>query len=174
MQRLRGRVFGDTARRCTPQHGLNPRREFPWIERFGQVVIGADFQTEDAVYLIAARREHDDRHARFGADFLQDFEAACTGQHHVQDQKRVIFREGLFKAQGPTVHGVHPEAFRLEKFRDEFAEFDVVINDEDARRGTIVGRGRLLLHEFSRAVLARGILHRCPILHSRKEVPVGR
>jgi len=102
------------------------------------------------------------------------FEPACTGPHHVDDQKRVFPR-------GPcSSPGSHPpppcsESNRnlpLEKFGDESQSSTSVINDETSRWGTIVGWGRRLLHEFSRAVLP-GDLHTAAQPHSRKEVAFG-
>src|SRR5258708_36388990 len=42
------------------QNGLDASEQFPDRERLGDVVIGAEFETHDFIYFLAARREHDD------------------------------------------------------------------------------------------------------------------
>ena len=82
-------ILGDL--RCAPpQHGLDARQQFARRKWFGDVVIGADFQAEDLVVLLAARGEHDDgHHARplFRAQTACQLDAAHARQHPVeQDQ----------------------------------------------------------------------------------------
>jgi len=69
------------------QHRVDPRQQFARIERLGQVIVGAHFQPENAVDVLAARGQHDDRHLRFRADLAAQAEAVVAGQHHVEDQK---------------------------------------------------------------------------------------
>ena len=37
------------------------------LNGLGRVIVGADFQADDAVDLLAQRGQHDDRHLRIGA-----------------------------------------------------------------------------------------------------------
>src|SRR5262245_37265447 len=45
----------------SPQDGPYPRHQFPRRERLGDVVVGAELETEDAIDLLRARRQHDNR-----------------------------------------------------------------------------------------------------------------
>ena len=45
------------------QHGLDPRRQLARRERLHDVVVGADLEPGDAVGLLVARGQHQDRHA---------------------------------------------------------------------------------------------------------------
>src|SRR5438477_100451 len=46
----------------TPQHGTHARHQFPRAERLRHVVVGAKLETGEAIGLLDAGREHDDRH----------------------------------------------------------------------------------------------------------------
>ena len=47
----------DPAERCP-----GSRQQLPHAERLDEVVVGADFEPEDAIDLFATCRQHDDRH----------------------------------------------------------------------------------------------------------------
>lgn len=68
---------------------MDARGEFARIEGFGEVIIGADFQADDAVHIVAMSGEHDDRDGGDGPDFAQDFEAAHAGKHNVKNDEGV-------------------------------------------------------------------------------------
>ena len=55
---------GGSARRAPAQHRVDARDQLARVERFGQVVVGAHLQADDAVDVLALRREHDDRDRR--------------------------------------------------------------------------------------------------------------
>ena len=67
------------------QNGLDACHQFPWFERFGHVVVGAQFQADDAVGGLAAGGEHQDRDVRFGAQPAAQRQAVFAGQHQVED-----------------------------------------------------------------------------------------
>jgi hypothetical protein len=46
------------------QHGAHARQQLARLEGFGQVVVGAHFQADDAVHRVALGGQHDHRHAR--------------------------------------------------------------------------------------------------------------
>jgi hypothetical protein len=49
------------------------------------VVVCAELEADDAVGLLAARRQHDDRHLRGAAKLSADVEARAVRQHHVEE-----------------------------------------------------------------------------------------
>ena len=57
------------------------------LEGLGEVVVGADFQSADAVRHLGARGEHEDRNRRGLLQRLGEFEAAFARHHHVDDQQ---------------------------------------------------------------------------------------
>ena len=59
-----------------PQHRPDPRQELPQSERLGDVVVGAEFQSDNAVDLVAAVTGRDyDRNIRMRADFTEQIKA---------------------------------------------------------------------------------------------------
>ena len=67
-----------------PQDGPQPGQQFARIERFGQVIVGADFQADDAVRVLAACGQHQDRHVGAGTDRSAEFESVAVRQHQVE------------------------------------------------------------------------------------------
>src|SRR5205823_6776539 len=59
--RISGRVSG------AAQDRLDPSEELAWIEGLRQAVIRAELEPDDAVDVLAARGQHDDRHLRAAA-----------------------------------------------------------------------------------------------------------
>ena len=57
-----------------PEDGADTRREFARIEGFRQVVVGAEFQPDDAVHIFSACGQHQHRHTAVLAQPLQKFE----------------------------------------------------------------------------------------------------
>ena len=77
------RLFADA-----PKQRLHPRHQLRRIERFGEIVVGAEFQPHHAIGHLGARGEHQDGavHARL-AHFAAHIEAHLLRQHHVEDDK---------------------------------------------------------------------------------------
>jgi hypothetical protein len=83
-----------SARRCTrsgsrgtAQHRPDTGEQFARAEGFGQVVVGADFEAEDAVGLTADRGQHDNRHPAASAQLPAQRETVLAGQHDVENDK---------------------------------------------------------------------------------------
>jgi len=81
----------------TTQGRTNSCQQFAWIERFRQVVIGAEFESDDAVGGVAACGEHDHREVGMGAQLATKFESVVTRQHQVKDDQV----NGLASEQAP-------------------------------------------------------------------------
>ena len=75
-------------------------------ERLRHVVVGAELETGDAVRLLVARRQHEDRHRRLGTDATTDLESVDAGQadveHDETDRVAGELRERLLA-------GAHPD-----------------------------------------------------------------
>src|SRR6185312_3160186 len=73
-----------------PQHRLDARDQFARRKRFHHVIVDTGFEAADAIHLLAARGQHDDRH--FGGAFLatqaaRQFQSGHAGQHPVQQDQ---------------------------------------------------------------------------------------
>ena len=66
------------------QDGADAGGQFARVERLRQVIVGAEFQADDAVDIFAARGQHDDRDFALLAQAAQDFEAVDARQHDVE------------------------------------------------------------------------------------------
>ena len=67
--RGRGAVLGGA---CGASHqGVEPGQQFAGTEGLGQVVVGANFKSDDPVDFLAARRQHQDGHGRVRAHFAR-------------------------------------------------------------------------------------------------------
>src|SRR5688572_3007908 len=107
--RVRGEVDGQRSDRepgvlrfgaaHAPHERANAGDELIRAERLGNVVVGADFQSHDAVGLFGPGGDHDDRQAGggpVGAEEPADLEAADARQHDVEDGDvhRLFARDG--------------------------------------------------------------------------------
>ena len=63
--------------------------QFARIEWFGQIIVGAQFEADDAVDILAAGGQHQYRRASSLAQPPQDFETVHARQHHVEDHQVV-------------------------------------------------------------------------------------
>ena len=103
------------------QDGVNSRGELAGIEGFGEVIIGADFQSDDPVHVVAVRGEHDDGNGGHGTDFAENLEAAHAGKHHVENDEGIGAGESAAEAGAAVVNGFGAQALRDEVFGDELA-----------------------------------------------------
>ncbi len=69
------------------QNRLDAAHELARREGLGHVVVGAELESQDAVDLVAPRRQHDDRDAGLSAQISGDVEAGLPGQHDVENDK---------------------------------------------------------------------------------------
>src|SRR5262249_39758836 len=74
----------------TPEEALDAQDQFPRAEGFGDVVVGAEFQTENPIHLRGLGGEHDDRdggRAGVAPEDFANFQAVHSGDHQVEDDK---------------------------------------------------------------------------------------
>ena len=140
----RGGFGGDGGvERAAAEDGAEAGQEFAGGKCFREIVVGADFEADDAVGLVAAGGEHEDGDGGFLADAFQDFEAVHAGEHNVEDERvpRGSGGGGAFDALGAGVDGGDVEAKRLEVGGDEATEFFVVVDHQQARAAGVGGVG---------------------------------
>ncbi len=165
-----GRSFGagcdGGAERAAADDGAQAGEELAGGKRFRQIVVGADFEADDAVGFIAARGEHEHGYVTAGADFLQDLETVHAGEHHVEDESvpGLVGSGGAFDALGASVDGGNVEAEGFEIGGDETAEFPIVVDHQEARAAVGgVGHGAVLGETARRGKIGReldGHVHR--------------
>jgi hypothetical protein len=112
------------------EHGLDAGEQLARRERLRQVVVGAELESGDAVGLLVARRQHQDRDVRVAADAAADLEPVNVRQAHVEhdDPNRAPFdfHERVLPALGPH----HREPVALEIGPDERSDALVVLDHE--------------------------------------------
>ena len=124
---------GRRLRGLAPQHGVDARDQLARIEGLGEVVVGAHLEPDDAVGLLAPRRQHQDgrRLVPAGPEFAAEDEPVIAGHHQIEDDE--IDGVGLEKAAHlPAVGGSgNAQPVLLEIARDELADLAVVVDDQD-------------------------------------------
>ncbi|HJZ77775.1 MAG TPA: hypothetical protein VKE51_38870 [Vicinamibacterales bacterium] len=119
-------------------------REFAWIEGLRQIVVRADFQTDDTVQIVTAGGQHHHRDGRLHAKAPEQVEPAKVGQHHVDQDDVVPAIHRTRQSRGRVVNGIHGEAVGLEVLLYQRAELDVVVDQQNRIHdvASIVAQGR--------------------------------
>ena len=115
-----------------PQDGMDARRQLARIEWLREIVVGAQFEADDAVDIFAARRQHQNRLMLDLAKLPQYFKTVETRQHHVQHDQVELPGAGPLQALGAVVLHLDFEPLALEQFRQQRAQFYVVVDQKDA------------------------------------------
>ena len=121
-------------RGCRPAElGMDPRHELAWQERFHDVVVGADLQSENTVRLFIGAADDDDRKLVALAQHAQDREAVDARQTDVEDDQieRVVDDAQRLLTGGRLGH--HQVA-RFESMPQERAHVVVVVDEQHRRR----------------------------------------
>ena len=109
---------------------LHPGQQLPGIERLGQVVVGAHFEAEDTVRLVAPGREHDDRCLGGRPEIAAEVEAVLAREHEVEDdQVDPMGLQGLAHAAS-LFHRHHAIPVLLEVGGEERTDLGIVVDDE--------------------------------------------
>lgn len=122
-----------------PQEGFDARLEFTHGEGFGEVVIRADFKTDDAVNLGVAGGEHEDGDAGFLAQDAANFDAVHDREHDIEQDQVGGEGAGDGEGAGPVAADLHLVALAFEVVGERFLEGGFVFDDED-----FVGHGEVV------------------------------
>ena len=93
----------------------------------GNVIVGAQFEADDAVGIVTLGGQHEHRKIALGADAAQSFQAVQARHHDVEDDNGVLAREGLDDAAFAVVGDAYFKFFLLEIFLEHVNEFNVVV-----------------------------------------------
>jgi hypothetical protein len=122
-------LAGHRRRMAAAQHGTQACGQFAGIAGLGQVVVGTQLQTEDAVQRLTACREHEYRELRvIGTQLLEQLQPAAVWQHHVQYHRR---RGGFGQRLAGTLAvmaSLHLKAFLTQPTAQELTQLLVIIN----------------------------------------------
>ena len=127
--------------------------ELARIAGLGQVVVGADLETDDAVDVVAPGRQHDDR--RFDPRSAQapaDRQAILARQHQVEHDQVDVAAHELSVERGSITDGRGDEALLLEIAHEQLAQSRIVIDDQDPGLTVCVAHAFILRH--SRRIVA--------------------
>jgi hypothetical protein len=116
---------------------MHPGQQFTRVEGLAQVVVGADFEADDAVHVLALGGQHDDRRAVVGrAQAAADREPIFAGHHEVEhDQVDRVAQQDAVQRLAILGHDDF-ESFLGEVAAQQVADARVVVDD-----GDLVGAG---------------------------------
>ena len=135
-------VARDTLRRQADRLGLRPAQDiahpgqqFTRFKGFGQVVVGAKLQTQNAVDGIGAGRQHEDGQAALAPQLAAEAESILAGQHQIEDdQIDAALLE--YSKHLPAVGGqTDAVAVFQQIIPDQVADVAVVVDDQQVRFG---------------------------------------
>src|ERR1700688_1615590 len=116
------------------QHRLDPQHHLARAERRADVVGGAQLDADDAVQLLAAGGDHDDRQPageRIALEHPRQLEAVDAGQHQVeQDEVRVVAADGV-DAGVAAARGLDVEALLLEVVLQDLGDVRLILDHQD-------------------------------------------
>src|SRR5579872_2413581 len=115
----------------TAEQSAYARQQLAEVERFRQVVIGADIEAAHAVLHGIARRQHEDRHGVSPQpDGAADLPAIGTGQHQVQDDEVELLYGSETQSLGAIRHALDVEVRLLEPAADELRDRLIVLDEK--------------------------------------------
>ena len=115
------------------QDGADARHQLARIEGLAQIVVGAELEADDAVDVVAACGQHEDRRVVAGAERAQDIEAADARQHHIENQNLEIVGLELVERIAAVVHALDLEMFGAQVFAEHLTKLAIVIHQQHAR-----------------------------------------
>ncbi len=112
----------------TAEHGTYPRNEFTRRKRFGDVIVRAEFQPDQAVSLTIAGREHDDRHVRIAAQNPAHIDSVHAGQIQVEHDEIGPFVAGYGDGRRAVIGRQHFEARLFQVILGQLDYFGFVVH----------------------------------------------
>jgi hypothetical protein len=127
------------------EYGLYAGHEFAGAERLGDVIVGSDLKTEDAVSFTALGSEENYRHGSESgclADRAAEFETVFAGDHDVEHEERWTLARGVRDHCGAVGIDADGKSIVLQVVANQAGDIGIVFDDEDAWfHGFIVTKG---------------------------------
>ncbi len=112
------------------QQRLDAGLQLARAERFGDVVIGTEFETDHPVRLVGGCGQHDDGYLGVATDLLAEGKAVVTGHHDVQnDEVRAVLGE-LLAHLVALCRRQHLETRPGQVFVEQLADLLIVVDDK--------------------------------------------
>ena len=127
--------FGGEGRADAAQHGAGAGDQFLRAERLGDIIVGAGFEAADAVVLLAARGEHDDRQIGGvgpAAQAAADLDPADPFDHPVEDDQVGLDLVGQDQRFLAVAGARHVVAGAVEVEADQVGKRAVVLDQEQS------------------------------------------
>ena len=143
------RVIAGSWRGASAQQRIDAQQQFAQVERLGQVVVGLQFESADAILVIGAGTEHEHRSkVAAPAQFFEHLEAVLARQHDVEDQQvDAALRHAFERARaGQHVFGV--VGLVAEVVTQHLAELAFVFGDQDPATHEVCSKGRRTVNEL--------------------------
>ena len=113
------------------------QRELARLERLAEVIVGAAFKPGNAAFCFAACGQHQNRHARGGAQRTRKFQSGLARHHDVEDEKIEPQAGELGARLRGGRRGRDSIALPQQKARQQIADAAIIIDDQQMR--SIVG-----------------------------------
>jgi hypothetical protein len=126
------RPVSGCAARAPAQYRAQPGQQFARLERFGQVIVGADLQAHDPIGRISASGQHQHRRVGFRAQLAADIQTIHVGQRQIQHDGRVIGIRQLFERRGAVARDRNAESRLAEIFAQHLGKADIVFDQHYA------------------------------------------
>ena len=118
-------IVSTSSKRCA-----HAGQQLTHAERLAHVVVGTRVERRDLVGLLAAHREHDDRHLAPTADPLDHTHAVYTGQAKVEQDHVGVGVRGEYERLFSGGRQDHVVGARLEVDLERLADLGLVVDDE--------------------------------------------
>ena len=115
------------------EDAANAREQLSRLERLGEIVVRPHFQADDTIDRLTARGQHDHRQVGFCAQVSTQLQAVFAGHHQVENNQIDARRVERFPHRRAVGRLRRAEAVRGEIFRQQRANFAIVIDDQDQR-----------------------------------------
>ena len=123
-----------TGRARAAQDDVDARHQLARAERLGHIVVAAHLEPEDAVDLLVARRQEQDRHIGCAPDQPADLQPVHLRHADIEhDEARDLLLESAQRG-GAVGDGLRGHAGLLQRKRDDLADMRVVVGDKDVVR----------------------------------------
>ena len=125
------------------QDGADARQQLAQAEWLGDVIVGAEFEAGDAVDLVLAGGEHQDRRITLLAQDAADRESVQPWQHDVEDDQIGAVAPRPIQRRHAIAGVQHRVPLALEVVAQRLGERRIVFYQQDRRHGTpLVARVR--------------------------------
>src|SRR2546430_10885847 len=129
-------------RRGPSQHSVDTSQHLADREGLGDVVVGAQLESDDLVDLGVLGRDHDDRHPARFAQGAAEVEPAHAGQHQVEEDQVGARRAGRAQAGCAIARLMDREAGRDEVVFEHLADAFIVLDHQHSTRAAVADGAR--------------------------------